>query len=308
MSNSPLVSHVHISPNHYSGRRYPITKITPHYCDGDVTVERLGEIFAPTSRRASSNYGIGSDGRVGMYVEECDAPWTSSNYDNDNRAVTIECANLPDSSLTPAAWETLVTLCTDICQRNGIPSLVWTGDRNGTLTVHRMFSDTSCPGAWLMERMPQLAAEVNARLSGQVTPPPCPQVTVDGWWGEETTRRCQELMRICWWPDQPVDGQVWRQWSKNWNPAMTTGWHWNYSPEGDVSVRHLQEVLHNTVDESLVLDGIMGRRTIETLQRALGTPVDGRLDGPSTAVMQLQRNMNANCLWYLGPDGKAVTL
>ena len=33
---------------------------------------RLGDIFASASRKASSNYGIGADGRIGMYVEEKD--------------------------------------------------------------------------------------------------------------------------------------------------------------------------------------------------------------------------------------------
>lgn len=305
MSNSPLVDHVHISPNHYSGRRYPITKVTPHYCDGNPDVIALGNMFAPASRRASSNYGIDSAGRVGMYVEESDAPWTSSSYDNDNRAITIEVANMPDSSITPEAWEKLVTLCADICIRNGIPQLTWTGTKDGTLTVHRMFTDTSCPGEWLMANMPRLAAEVNARIAGGVAPSQ-PQITVDGWWGEATTRRMQELMRFFWWPEHPVDGQIWHQWRANWNPALTTGWHWDYKAEGDVTIRGLQDALANTTDPSVVRDGIMGTRTISALQRALGTPDDGRLDGPSRAVMQLQDNMNHGVLWYLDGAGHSV--
>ena len=164
MSNSPLVSYTHLSPNYSVGRKYPITKITPHYMGGDCTVEVLGEVFAPTSRQASSNYGIGSDGRIGMYVEEDNRAWTSGNSDNDNRAITIEVANLSDSSITDAAWNSLVNLCVDICKRNGIKQLNWTGDTSGNLTVHRWFQATDCPGEWLMANMPRLAEEVNAQL------------------------------------------------------------------------------------------------------------------------------------------------
>lgn len=167
MSNSSLVSYTRLSPNYSRGRWYKITKITPHYMAGNLTVETCGNVFAPTSRQASSNYGIGSDGRIGMYVEEKNRAWTSSSAENDNRAVTIECANLADSSLTDACWKSLINLCVDICRRNGIESLNYTGDSRGNLTEHRMFAATSCPGAFLHSHMKDLANEVNAILRGE---------------------------------------------------------------------------------------------------------------------------------------------
>lgn len=170
MSNSKLVSYTRLSPNHSGRRKYAITRITPHYVGGNATVEALGEVFAPTSRQASSNYGIGSDGRVGMYVEESNRAWTSGSSDNDNRAVTIECANLSDGSLTDEAWKTLVELCADICQRNGKSRIVYTGDVSNVnddemlLTKHKWFQSTDCPGPWLDNQFDRLASEVNARL------------------------------------------------------------------------------------------------------------------------------------------------
>ena len=80
--------HTALSPNHSGQRSQPITKITPHYMAGNCSIEVCGQIFAPTSCQASSNYGIGSDGRVGMYVEECNRALTSGSGWNDNRAVT----------------------------------------------------------------------------------------------------------------------------------------------------------------------------------------------------------------------------
>lgn len=136
---------------------------------GNLTIESCGNIFASTSTGASTNYGIGSDGRVGMYVEEKDRSWASSSSANDNQAVTIEVANSSvggDWPVSDTAYAKLIDLCVDICQRNGISSLTWTGDSNGTLTCHYMFASTECPGPYLKSRMPDIAATVNQRLGG----------------------------------------------------------------------------------------------------------------------------------------------
>ncbi len=58
MSNSSLVNYVKISPNRTSPRRNKITKITIHHMAGNLSVETCGNVFAPRSRQASSNYGI----------------------------------------------------------------------------------------------------------------------------------------------------------------------------------------------------------------------------------------------------------
>ncbi len=55
MSNSPLVNHTNISPNSTNPRRDKIRKITIHHVAGNLSVERVGEIFKPSSRRASSH-------------------------------------------------------------------------------------------------------------------------------------------------------------------------------------------------------------------------------------------------------------
>lgn len=167
MSDSPLVSYVKISPNS-SPRTEKIIKITPHYMAGNLSIESCGDVFAPTSRQASSNYGIGSDGRVACYVHESRRAWTSSSGWNDQKAVTIECANVDNyGTLTEKCWASLVDLCVDICQRNGIPYLEYTGNKNGSLTRHCFFSDTSCPGNYIKDNTARLVQEVNARLNGE---------------------------------------------------------------------------------------------------------------------------------------------
>jgi len=153
---------------------------------GNLSIEACGSVFAPTSRRASSNYGIGSDGRIGMYVEEEKRSWCSSSGANDNRAVTIEVANDGGAEtgwhVSDKAYNALIDLVTDICRRNGIKRLLWRGDKSligqvdkQNMTVHRWFATTACPGDYLYSIQGQIAAEVNKRLgAGEETPVPAP--------------------------------------------------------------------------------------------------------------------------------------
>lgn len=167
MSNSGLVSYTKISPNS-SARTGKISKITIHHMAGNLSVEACGKVFETTERQASSNYGVGTDGRIGLYVDESRRAWTSSNRDNDNVAVTIEVANdggAPDWHVSDKALEATIALCIDICKRNGIAKLNFTGDKTGNLTMHKYFSNTECPGKYLGGKFPYIAEEVNRRLS-----------------------------------------------------------------------------------------------------------------------------------------------
>lgn len=168
MSNSPLVSYTKISPNSNNPRNKPITKITIHHMAGNLSIESCGNIFAKASRKASSNYGIGSDGRIGMYVEEKNRSWCSSSAANDNQAITIEVANdggAPNWHVSDKALASLIDLCTDICRRNGIVRLNFTGDASGNLTQHNYFAATACPGPYLKSKFQYIADEVNKRLN-----------------------------------------------------------------------------------------------------------------------------------------------
>ncbi len=168
MSNSKLVDYVKLSPYRSSPRKYKIDTITIHHMAGDLSVEACAEVFG--TRRASANYGIGSDGRVGMYVEESDRSWCSSSPENDHRAVTIEVANCSVGGNWPVsdkALRKLIDLCVDICRRNGIERLNFTGDKSGNLTMHKWFAATACPGPYLEGKFPEIARQVNQRLFGQ---------------------------------------------------------------------------------------------------------------------------------------------
>lgn len=173
-TNSPLVSYTKISPNKTSPRNHVIDTITIHCMAGNLSVERCGAVFAPTTRKASSNYGIGSDGRIAMYVEEKDRSWCTSNRANDMRAITIEVANdgsAPDWHVSDKALNSLIELVADICKRNNIKELKWQGNKSligqinkQNMTVHRWFAAKACPGNYLYNKHSYIAEEVNKRL------------------------------------------------------------------------------------------------------------------------------------------------
>lgn len=167
MSNSRLVIHTNLSPNMSSPRKQKIQKVTIHHVAGVGTIESLGELFSLPERKASSNYGVGNDGRVGLYVDEMNRAWTSDSYDNDHMAVTIEVFNSRLDSNWPVSDKALnatIDLCVDICRRNGINELKFTGDERGNLTLHKYFASTGCPGPYLESKMPYIVSSVNKRL------------------------------------------------------------------------------------------------------------------------------------------------
>lgn len=172
-TNSKLVNYTRISPNRSVNRNYKIDTISIHCVVGQCSVETLGSIFASTSKEASSNYGIGYDGQIGMYVEEKDRSWCTSSASNDNRAITIEVASdtYHPYRVNDAAYKSLIKLLVDICKRNNIKELKWKADKSligqvdkQNMTVHRWFANKSCPGDYLYNLHGQIAKEVNAQL------------------------------------------------------------------------------------------------------------------------------------------------
>nr|DAD57951.1 MAG TPA: N-acetylmuramoyl-L-alanine amidase [Caudoviricetes sp.] len=218
-TNSPLVNYKLISPHKSSRNGHVIDTITIHCVAAQAAVETLGKLFQ--TKEASANYGIGSDGRVGMYVEEKDRSWCSSNGDNDRRAVTIEVAsdNKHPYAVNSKAYAKLLDLVTDICKRNGIKKLVWSTNKNDrinhrngcNMTVHRDYANKACPGDYLYNRHGQIAAEVNKRL-GTVSKP-----------AGTTTFKTGDIVKIT--GTTYYDGAAIPAWirAKNWRVYQVTG-------------------------------------------------------------------------------------
>lgn len=199
MSNSSLIKYTKISPNKTSPRNHKIDTITIHCVVGQLSVERIGDIFSKKSKKASSNYGIGPDGRIGMYVEEKDRSWCSSNSANDNRAITIECASDTKHPymINDKVYESLIELCVDICKRNNIKELKWKGDKTligkidkQNMTVHRWFANKSCPGDYIYNRLGKIAKEVNKKLNPKKkSVDEIAHEVIEGLWGNGLERK-----------------------------------------------------------------------------------------------------------------------
>ena len=167
MSNSSLVTYTKLSPNCSRPRLDKIDSIVIHHMAGVLSAEQCGNVFASTSRQASSNYGVDSNGNVGLYVDESNRSWATSSPAIDNRAVTIEVSNdgEPNWHVSDKALKKTIELCADICKRNGIKKLNYTGDKSGNLHMHRWYAATSCPGDYLASKFSYIAEEVNKILN-----------------------------------------------------------------------------------------------------------------------------------------------
>ena len=183
MSNSPLIDYTNLSP-HYSARVFGIDTVTIHCVVGQWSAKQIADYFAQPDTKASANYGVGYDGSICLSVDEANRAWTTgggtytvngiSGSANDHRAITIEVASdtTHPYAVTEAAYNSLINLLVDICQRNhGIGRLRWRDDKSlvgqtdlQNMTLHRYFSDKVCPGDYLYERHFDIAKQVNARL------------------------------------------------------------------------------------------------------------------------------------------------
>lgn len=185
-TNSPLVTYKQLSPN-YNTRTAKIDTITPHCVVGHLSLQTLARVFSTKEARASSNYGIDDDGNIGMFVEEKNRSWASSSPPNDHRAVTIEVASDKTSpyKVTNGAFDGLIKLAADICNRNGIAKLIWQANKSlagniaeQNITAHRWFAARACPGDYLYGRLGELATEVNRLLLPPITKPSSPSGNV----------------------------------------------------------------------------------------------------------------------------------
>lgn len=188
--DSPLATYVFWVKNYTHMAGKVNKRITIHHQAGQNSPEQLAQMFNG-SRQASAQYGIANDGTISQMCRESDRAWTSggssSKYtpypgmggDNDAQAITIEVANetfAPNWTISQAAYKSLIALCADICKRNNIvPS--YTGDLRGSLTLHKWFAATACPGPTLEKLMPQIAEDIKIAMGNQPTPTPQPVVS-----------------------------------------------------------------------------------------------------------------------------------
>ena len=286
MSNSNLVEYTKLSPHKRSRNGYKISKITIHHMVGDISIETCGNVFQNPKSVASSNYGIDSQGRIGMYVEECDRAITSSNTVNDCQAITIEVANCggaPNWPVSDKAYKSLINLCVDICKRNNIESLEYTGDKNGNLTRHNMFAATTCPGPYLQGKFSEIAAEVNKKLNVQTAPQV--HVLAKGDEGSEVKALQENLIKL----------------------GYDLG---SYGADGDFGSATQKAVKKFQKDRGLTQDGIVGPQTYAELDEALQELANKNNYTQKQFIEDVQRCLGAGVDGIAGPItlGKTITV
>lgn len=172
-TNSSLATKKNLFTTNYNERNQKITRITLHHMAGNLTID--GCKNALMSRGGSVNYAIQNDGTIGLLLPEKFRAWTSNSPDNDYKSVTVEIANVPnagepDWKVSDAAIQSAIKLCADICKRNGISKLTYTGKLEGSnLTMHKWFYATGCPGQYLGSKFPYITEQVNKILNGNTT-------------------------------------------------------------------------------------------------------------------------------------------
>jgi peptidoglycan hydrolase-like protein with peptidoglycan-binding domain len=302
MSNSPLVSYTKISPHRRSRNGSKISKITIHHCATvNASLEAIGNAFSG-SRVASSNYCIDSNGKIAMYVEEKDRAITSSSTANDSVAVTIEvmnCKGAPNWEVSDAAYEALIDLCVDICKRNGIEGLNYTGTSSGNLTRHNMFTSTSCPGPYLQSKFPDIEARVNKELNYKptttITPNTTSIVLSKGSEGEDVEKLQKNLNGLnynCGTPDGDFG-------SKTESAVKAFQKAYNLTVDGvagsktlgkiDEVVKKLQSDLNKLSYDCGTADGVYGSMTTAAVikfQKANGLVADGISGAKTLAAIE----------------------
>lgn len=274
MSNSSLVVYTKLSPNKTTPRNHAIDTITIHCMAGNLSVETCGALFAKSSRKASSNYGVGTDGRIALYVDEGNRSWCSSNRANDMRAVTIEVANDGDAStgwhVSEKALQATIALVADICKRNGITELVWSDNkadrvnhRNGcNMTVHRDYAAKACPGDYLMSQMPYIAKTVNNILgvdnSAETNPYPEPTKTV--------TSKLNAVLKGCKNYINTGDGVKWAQWELARLGFYNMDIDGKAGPGTLAAIKAAQRAYQKEYSPNLEIDGLCGPATRKVLK------------------------------------------
>ena len=172
MSRSNLVTYTDITSHKSKGRGgRKIDKIFVHHMAGNLTVKQCGNVFK--QNQASAHYGINGK-NIGCYVDEKDTAWHCGNWGYNQRSIGIELANDQGASgkwhVSDKTIDTAITLLADICKRNGIKKLKYTGDLSGNLCMHCWVCSTACPGPYLKTKFRYIADEVNKILTGKDVP------------------------------------------------------------------------------------------------------------------------------------------
>ena len=251
MSNSSLVTYKHIVKSKSKGRgKFTLQKIFVHHMAGNLTVKQCGSVF--DSREASAHYGINGK-NIGQYVDEADTAWHCGNFSWNQRSIGIELANDGGSStnwhVSDTTINTAIKLIADICKRNNIKKLNYTGDMTGNLCMHKWVCSTACPGPYLSKQFERIAKGVNEMLTPYYPSTPytggIPNATVKKGSTGTNVKHLQNFLNWCINAKLAVDGDC----GNNTDKAIRA-WQTQYSKEYGIAV-----------------DGVFGNKSIASAKQ-----------------------------------------
>lgn len=165
MSQSSLVNkQVWANGSNYTvGRTDTIHGIVIHHA-ASTSLDSVGQVFSQYGRGASAHYGVGGS-QIHQYVREEDTAWHCGDWPGNCCTIGIEVVNstgAPTWQVSDESFATLVKLVADIAKRNNLGKIKFgPNDTYPTLSAHRDWSPTYCPGDYLYSKMNELADKVN---------------------------------------------------------------------------------------------------------------------------------------------------
>lgn len=286
-----------LGQNYASGRPYGIDYITIHHMAGDLDADGCNRAWRASG--ASAHYSVDRDGVVCQHVWDGDRAYACGDgvgigSGGNDRSISIEHANdgLNPWTVYPKALEEGAHLVAALCRLYGLGRPEWMGN----VFPHKHWAATACPGelagsqnAEYMARAQYWYDVMTGSKPSESAPakPSGDKLTVDGLWGEDTTRALQRYFGT------PVDGVVSSQ-NSYWqgaNPGLTSGWEWVDNALGSQLMIAMQGKL------GVEQDGLFGAKTANALIARYASKSksvqDGKIDECSGTVKEMQRALNS---------------
>lgn len=272
--------------NHYDYNT--IKYIVVHDVGTRSTAKNNVDYFSGGNRNASAHYFV-DDTSIWQSVEDSKGAWHVGDNKNvsdiyNTNSIGIEMC-LPSGTVTAKTEANTVELVKYLMKKYNVPI--------NRVVRHYDASRKNCPAQFNLDGKWTRWTAFKKKLTTTTVQPPktevkpataqnskpkVRQITVDGKWGADTTRRLQEVLGT------PIDGVISGQDRRYITNILSA----RAGQGGSLAIKAMQRKL------GVKADGYLGPNTFRALQKHYGTPVDGVISPVSNVVMAMQRALNSN--------------